>query len=84
MGAISYHWVPFSLAGYHWVTFGTIGYHWLPLGTILVGRVRFWKGLVSFKSARRLMVTDGRTELVSDETVTRDAYASKNEEDLRI
>ena len=54
------------------------------MGTILVGRVRFWKGLVSFKSARSMMVTDGRTELVSDETVTRDAYASKNEEDLRI
>ena len=74
LGAISYHWVPFWLAGYHLVKFGTIGYHWLPLGTILVGRVRFWKGLVSFKSARRLMVT----ELVSDITVTRDAYASKN------
>ena len=44
------------------------------MGTILVGRVRFWKGLVSFKSARRLMVTDG----LSDETDTRDAYASKN------
>ena len=49
------------------------------MGTILVGRVRFWKGLVSFKSARGMMVTDGRTELVTDKTVTRDAYASKNE-----
>ena len=48
----------------------------------MVGRVRFWKGLVSFHSARRLMVTDGQTELVSDETVTRDAYASKNKNKL--
>ena len=62
----------------------------MPLATILVGRAplstigyhscwqgRFWKGGVSFKSARSMMVTDGRTELVSDKTVTRDAYASK-------
>ena len=66
--------VPFWLAGYHWIPFDTIGYHLVQLGAILIARVRFGKGLMNFKSARRLMVT----ELGSDITVTRDAYASKN------
>ena len=52
----------------------TIGYHLVQLAAILIARVRFGKGLMNFKSARRLMVT----ELGSDITVTRDAYASKN------
>ena len=44
LGAISYHWVPFWLAGYHLVKFGTIGYHWLPLSTI--GYHSGWQGKV--------------------------------------
>ena len=61
-GAIWYHSGWQGTMGYHWLPYGTIGYHWVSLGTNFVGRVRFGKGLVSLKSARRLMVTDWLTK----------------------
>ena len=57
------------MAGYHWVTFETIGYN------------SGWQGKVLERFGEFQVCQEangyGRTELVSDETVTRDAYASK-------
>ena len=69
--------MPLATIGYHLGWQGTIWYHWLPLST--TGYHSGWQG----KVLERFQVCQeangyGRTELVSDETVTRDAYASKN------
>ena len=50
----------------HSVQFWLAGYQWVPLGINLVGSVRFGKGLVSLKSARRLMATEWLTDWVTD------------------